>query len=108
MGLLQALVICFIAYLIYKAITGTSRGLSKEEIDKLRYEMSTNISEEFKKSALKNKETALTYFDDLRSGDPLRVEQALYGIEAIFDEDVASAEKNISEAKDIYQKTLKP
>lgn len=83
-------------------------GLPKEVVDKLTYDMGKNIANGFKQSNLINKEKASTYFADLRSGNPVLVEQAILNIEAIFDSEIADSDRQLVKLEETYNKNNKP
>lgn len=89
MTLTQAFVICFVVYMVYKLMQPS--GLPKEMVDKLTKEISINVANVFKRSALENKLTLAKLRNDLHSGDSERVESAINQIEAIFDKDIQDA-----------------
>ena len=94
MSFLQAFVLCFIAYLIYKVIKPS--GIPKPVIEELKLEVLKASANIFKESMITNKAKVASHYDDLRSGDPLRVEQAIAQINAVFDEDIVETDKNIA------------
>lgn len=98
MTFLQAFVICFIAYLIYKLIKPT--GLSKSDLDGLKKDISVAFATAVKKASLENKTTVALCHDDLRSGDIVRVDAAIKKIEAIFDKDIADSDEILAKYKD--------
>lgn len=98
MSLLQAFVICFIAYLLYKLMKPS--GVPKSTIDKLQKDISIAFSNIAKKHATKNKMTVVSCHDDLRSGDPALIDAAIKKIEAIFDKDIAEANEILAKYSD--------
>jgi len=91
MTALQAFVICFIAYLLYKLMKPS--GLPTEMIEKVKKEISVGVANIFKKTALENKVTLANLRNELHSGDSIRVEAAIKKIEAIFDKDITDADE---------------
>jgi hypothetical protein len=104
MGFTQAFVICFIAYLIYKVIKPS--GLPKTYVDKLIADITKTIAVKFKESNLKNKATVALNYDDLRSGDPARVEQAIARIEEVFDSEIVDCDEVLAKYKDKPETTV--
>jgi len=94
MSFLQAFVMCFIAYLIYKVIKPS--GIPKPLIEELKLDFLKASTNSFKESMITNKAKVVSHYDDLRSGDPVLVEQAIAQINAVFDEDIVDADKNIA------------
>lgn len=94
MSFLQAFVMCFIAYLIYKVIKPS--GIPKPILEELKLNFLKASATEFKKSMIINKAKVASHYDDLRSGDPVRVEHAIAQINDVFDEDIVDADKNIA------------
>jgi uncharacterized membrane protein YcgQ (UPF0703/DUF1980 family) len=90
MSLLQAFVICFIAYLIYKLLS--SGGVPKSVIDK----MTVTLAKGFKKVSQEHKETLAGCYDDFHSGDTARIDAAIKKLDDKFNEEMAEADEIIA------------
>lgn len=91
MSLLQALVICFIAYLIYKLLS-SSGGVPKSIID----QMTVTLAKGFKKVSQEHKETLAGCYNDLHSGDSVRIDAAIKKLDDKFNEEIAEADQIIA------------
>lgn len=91
MSVLQAFVICFIAYLIYKLLS-SSGGVPKSVIDK----MTVTLANGFKKTAQDHKDNLAAYYDDLHSGDTARIDAAIKKLDDKFNEEIAEADEIIA------------
>lgn len=98
MSFLQAFVYCFIAYLLYKIIKPS--GITKKAIEKLKCGFMKASAIEFKKANIKNKATVASNYEDLRSCDPIRIEQAIARIDAVFDEEIQESDSLIAKYND--------
>lgn len=74
-------------------------GLPKETIAQMTKEISINVANVFKKTALENKLTLAKLRNELHSGDYDRVETAINQIEAIFDKDIKDADEVLDKFK---------
>lgn len=98
MNILEAFVICFIACLLYKLMK--SSGLPISKVEQLKKDISISFANIAKKYAIEHKKTVVSCHDDLRSGDPVRVDAAIKKIEAIFDKDITDANELLAKYND--------
>ena len=98
MSFLQAFVYCFIAYLLYNIIKPS--GITKKAIEKLKCGFMKASAIEFKEANIKNKATVASNYEDLRSCDPIRIEQAIARIDAVFDDEILDSEAIIAKYTD--------
>lgn len=96
MSLLQAFVICFIAYLIYKLLS-SSGGVSKSVIDK----MTVTLAKGFKKVSQEHKDTLAGCYADLHSGDSARIDAAIKKLDDKFNEEITEADEIIAKHEKI-------
>lgn len=87
MSFLQAFVICFIAYLIYKLLT--SGGVSQSVIGK----MTVSLAKGFKGVSQEYKDTLAESYDDLHSGDTARIDAAIKKLDDKFNREIADADE---------------
>lgn len=89
MSFLQAFVICFVTYFIYKLLT--SGGVSQSVIDK----MTVSLAKGFKKVSQEHKETLAGCYADFHSGDTARIDAAIKKLDDKFNEEITEADEII-------------
>jgi hypothetical protein len=104
MSILEAFVICFIAGLLYKIMKPS--GVPSTVMEKLKADFMKASATLFKESNIKNKTKVADYHADLRSGDPIRVEEAIQRIDAIFDAEILASESTIAQYSDKAESTI--